>query len=54
MYRPWLAQVYLDAGRMEEAASMVEKSLQLSRSAGSRFHEALALRVQAQLFAAIR
>ena len=31
---------------------MVEKSLQLSRSAGSRFHEALTLRVQAQLFAA--
>ena len=31
---------------------MVEDALQLARSAGSRFNEALGLRVQAQLFAA--
>jgi DNA-binding CsgD family transcriptional regulator/tetratricopeptide (TPR) repeat protein len=51
-YRPWLAQVYLDTGRAEQAAGMVDKALDLARNAGSRFHEALALRVRAQLFAA--
>ena len=51
-YRPWLAQVLLDTGRMEEAARMVEDALNLARSAGSRVNEALGLRAQAQLFAA--
>jgi tetratricopeptide (TPR) repeat protein len=51
-YRPWLAQVLFDAGRMEEATAMVEDALRLARNAGSRFNEALAQRTEAQLFAA--
>jgi DNA-binding CsgD family transcriptional regulator/tetratricopeptide (TPR) repeat protein/predicted Ser/Thr protein kinase len=50
-FRPWLAQVYFDTGRFEDAAGMAENALQLAHNAGSRFNEALALRVQAQVLA---
>lgn len=53
-YRPWLAQIYFDSGRIEEAASMMEHALQLACTASSRFNEALALRVRALLSANTR
>ena len=52
MYRPYMGQVLVEMGLIDEAASLLAGTLTVSRHANSRYCEAQALRAQSRVYAA--